>query len=54
LQRQGAAEVRLIEGSGGVFEIRIDGRVVYSKRATGRFPSDTELDALSPERDAAP
>jgi hypothetical protein len=28
-----------------VFEIRIDGRLAYSKQATGRFPTDAEVAA---------
>jgi selT/selW/selH-like putative selenoprotein len=28
---------------GGVFEIRIDGRLAFSKKATGRFPTDEEI-----------
>jgi selT/selW/selH-like putative selenoprotein len=39
-------EVTLIEGGGGVFEITRDGQLVYSKKATHRFPSDEEVDAL--------
>ena len=29
--------------SGGVFEIKIDGQVAYSKKASGRFPSDEAI-----------
>ncbi len=29
-------DVRLIPGSGGVFEVMVDGDLVYSKKATGR------------------
>ncbi len=36
----------MIEGRGGAFEITIDGELLYSKKATGRFPTDEELDAL--------
>ncbi len=42
----GKHEVVLKEGRGGVFEITCDTRLVYSKKASGRFPSDAELDAL--------
>jgi selT/selW/selH-like putative selenoprotein len=28
---------------GGVFEIRVDGRLAYSKKATGRFPTNEEI-----------
>ncbi|ALC15593.1 hypothetical protein DSOUD_0806 [Desulfuromonas soudanensis] len=37
-----AADVSLIESSGGVFEVVVDGRLVYSKKETGEFP-DEEL-----------
>jgi len=33
----------LIESSGGVFEVKVDGKLVYSKRATGRFPEHDEI-----------
>jgi len=49
LQRKGQREVRLVEGGRGIFEIRDDGRVLYSKQQTGRFPTDAELDALLPD-----
>ncbi len=29
-------DVRLIPGSGGVFEVTVDGDLVYSKKASGR------------------
>lgn len=49
-------EVALIPGQGGVFDIRIDGEVVYSKSALGRFPEAGELkqlvrDRIAPGRD---
>lgn len=43
LKTQPAAQVSLKRGSGGVFEITVDGRLAYSKKATGRFPSDEEV-----------
>ena len=33
----------LIEGAGGIFEVYIDGRTVYSNQATYRFPTDEEI-----------
>ena len=39
-------EVRLVKGGRGVFDIRIDGTLAYSKHASGQFPSDEEVDAL--------
>jgi selenoprotein W-related protein len=40
------AEVELVPGVGGVFEITVDGRLAFSKKATGRFPTDEEVDAV--------
>ena len=42
-----AAKVELIESSGGVFEITRDGQLLFSKKKLGRFPYDTEIDALT-------
>jgi selT/selW/selH-like putative selenoprotein len=40
--------VRLIASSGGVFEVVADGRLLHSKKSTGRFPSeDAILEALT-------
>ena len=38
--------VELIKGSNGVFDVEIDGKLVYSKRNTGRFPNPGELTFL--------
>ncbi|MBK8597913.1 MAG: Rdx family protein [Holophagales bacterium] len=35
----------LRKGSGGVFDVVVDGRLVYSKRDTGRFPEPGEVTA---------
>ena len=36
-------DVELIEGSGGVFVVTADGRQVYTKKETGRFPEPGEV-----------
>lgn len=33
----------LIRGGGGIFDVEVDGRVVYSKHETGEFPDETAL-----------
>jgi selenoprotein W-related protein len=38
--------VELQSGSHGVFEISLDGEVVFSKKAAGRFPRPGEVAAL--------
>jgi len=35
--------VRLIESSGGVFEVSVDDRLVYSKKRTGRHAASGEI-----------
>ena len=42
-----AAEIELVKGSGGVFEITLEGDLVYSKKAAGRFPSWKEVEAIA-------
>jgi selT/selW/selH-like putative selenoprotein len=37
------AEVRLIESSGGVFEVAVDGRPVFSKKASRRHAEPGEV-----------
>lgn len=43
------AEVELIEGSGGAFEITRDNALIFSKRKLHRFPEDSELDSIIAE-----
>lgn len=33
----------LVPGSGGIFEVEVDGRVVFSKHDEGRFPEHDEI-----------
>ena len=47
--------VTLIPGSGGVFEVRAGGRLVWSREAEGRFPEMKELkqrlrDLIAPDK----
>jgi selenoprotein W-related protein len=49
-------EVALIPGTGGVFEVRVDGETAWSRKAEGRFPEMKELkqlvrDRIAPDRD---
>jgi selenoprotein W-related protein len=50
------AEVALIPGTGGIFEVTANGVTVWSRKADGGFPEPKELkqrvrDVISPERD---
>lgn len=49
-------EVALVPGTGGVFEVRVDGETVWSRKSEGRFPEAKEVkqrvrDRVDPERD---
>jgi len=37
------AEISLIAGSGGVYEVTVDGRLIFSKKQLGRFPAEGEI-----------
>jgi len=41
-QKYGSS-TRLIEGSGGVFEVCVDGELIFSKKELGRFPENSEI-----------
>lgn len=48
-------EVALVPGTGGIFDIRLDGVLIYSRKEAGRFPESKELkqlirDHIDPER----
>lgn len=36
-------QVELLESGGGVFEVTRDGRLIFSKKKEGRFPSEEEI-----------
>ena len=40
------SELKLITGSKGVFDLTVDGELLYSKHATGRHAEDGEVLAL--------
>jgi len=37
----------LVPGVAGVFEITVDGHLKFSKKQTGRFPTDDEVEDLA-------
>ena len=37
--------IELREGDRGVFDVRADGTLIYSKRAEGRFPTAADVQA---------
>ncbi|MBM2830253.1 MAG: hypothetical protein HW411_1043 [Gammaproteobacteria bacterium] len=49
-------EVALVPGKGGIFEIRLDGVTVFSRKKEGRFPESKEIkqrvrDQIAPDKD---
>jgi selenoprotein W-related protein len=49
-------EVALQPGTDGNLEIRVDGKLIFSRKEAGRFPEAKEVkqlvrDAIAPERD---
>jgi selenoprotein W-related protein len=43
-------EVALVPGSGGVFDVRVDGETVWSRKAEGGFPDLPELKRMVRDR----
>ena len=43
IKREFGIDAALEKGSGGVFDVVVDGRLVYSKHQTGRFPEESEV-----------
>ncbi len=48
-------EVALVPGTGGVFDVRLNGDLIYSRKEAGRFPESKELkqlirDRIAPEK----
>ena len=37
------ADISLIEGGGGDFEVKLDGSLIFSKRELNRFPEEEEV-----------
>jgi selenoprotein W-related protein len=46
----GIGELALISGAGGIFEVRLDGETVFSRKQEGRFPESKELKRLVRDR----
>jgi selenoprotein W-related protein len=44
------AEVALVPGTGGIFEVRLDVVTIFSRKELGRFPESKELKQLIRDR----
>ena len=40
------AAIELISSGGGVFEVTLENKHIFSKKSLGRFPDDGEIDIL--------
>jgi len=54
--RNELGEVALVPGSGGIFEIRVDDRLIWSRQSQGGFPDPSRLkqlvrDCIAPDKD---
>ena len=43
LKQNFGAESTLIPGGGGVFDVSVDGKIIFSKKSVGRFPEPGEI-----------
>lgn len=46
LEAMNHVEVSLVPGSGGIFDVLVDGKLIFSKNKTGRFPNEGEISKL--------
>ncbi len=49
LEKLGAADIELRIGTSGQFDVSVDGELKYTRRSTGRFPTDAEVEDLLPD-----
>jgi selenoprotein W-related protein len=51
IKKASGVDAKLIGGAGGIFDVQADGKVIFSKHETGRFPEDAEIiEVLAPQR----
>ena len=46
LEKNLGAEIELIAGSNGIFDVTLDGKMIFSKFEKGRFPQADEIISL--------
>lgn len=44
-KKQAVEGLELVPGSGGIFEVEVDGKLVFSKAKEGRFPEWAEIES---------
>jgi selT/selW/selH-like putative selenoprotein len=50
LKKNFGVDAAIIKGSHGIFDVKVEGKTVYSKDETGRFPEPGEVSALIKEK----
>lgn len=43
IRKSTGLESKLVEGRAGVFDVRVDGKLIFSHFQTGRFPKPEEI-----------
>ena len=43
-------DIELVAGANGIFDVSLDGKIIYSKSEQGRFPQASEIIKLIEER----
>jgi len=43
IKKQLGVDSQLVRGSGGIFEVTVDNKRIFSKKEEGRFPSEKEI-----------
>jgi selenoprotein W-related protein len=43
LKKELGVSSELVASGGGVFEVMVDGKTIFSKRSLGRFPDEGEI-----------
>ncbi len=43
IKQEFSVEPRLIKGDNGIFDVKLDGKMIFSKHEAGRFPESEEV-----------
>jgi selenoprotein W-related protein len=54
IKKEFGVDAELIRGKGGVFDVRVDGELIFSKHELNRFPEPGEVERLIRTRRGVP
>ncbi len=43
IKKQVGVDSQLVRGSGGIFDVHVDNKKIFSKKDVGRFPTEKEI-----------